>query len=48
MDTSTKQKLVDTPILDVNLKPKILDVNRSGELEITWDDNHVTKYDAEW
>ncbi|RXG62471.1 Gamma-butyrobetaine dioxygenase, partial [Armadillidium vulgare] len=33
IDANTKQKLVDTPSIDVNLKPKSLIINSEGQLE---------------
>ncbi|KAK4316303.1 hypothetical protein Pmani_012523 [Petrolisthes manimaculis] len=51
VDPSTKQKLVDTPALDVNIKPLSLTISENGMLEITWSEDgdiHKSEYDPVW
>ncbi|XP_045103370.1 gamma-butyrobetaine dioxygenase-like isoform X3 [Portunus trituberculatus] len=51
IDISTKQKLVDTTALDLNVKPESLIINSEGHLEIVWSDksgSHKSEYGAEW
>ncbi|XP_042878598.1 gamma-butyrobetaine dioxygenase-like isoform X1 [Penaeus japonicus] len=52
IDSSTKQKLVDTPNLDVNLKPLSLTINAEGMLQISWAEadgqEHISIYDPAW
>lgn len=52
VDSSTKQKLVDSPTLDVNVKPLSLTINTEGKLEITWREEngaiHTSEYDPAW
>ncbi|XP_022242920.1 trimethyllysine dioxygenase, mitochondrial-like, partial [Limulus polyphemus] len=47
----SKQKLVDTAELDVNISPKSFQVNEDGQLEVTWKENqkeHVSVYESHW
>ncbi|XP_046394006.1 gamma-butyrobetaine dioxygenase-like [Ischnura elegans] len=47
----TRQKLVDTPSLDVNTKPKSFYVNEKGQLIVTWmenEDEHISTFDSSW
>lgn len=47
----TRQKLLDTPSLDVGIKPKSLTVTDSGNLVISWQENgqdHISTYDYSW
>lgn len=51
VDQSTKQKLVDTPLLDVNVRPESLFINSKGQLEIMWSEesgSHKSEYDPHW
>ncbi|KAK8748261.1 hypothetical protein OTU49_016393 [Cherax quadricarinatus] len=51
VDPSTKQKLVDSPSLDLNIKPLSLTMNDAGKLEIIWseeDEAHKSEYDPVW
>ncbi|KAF2358772.1 protein of unknown function DUF971 [Trinorchestia longiramus] len=50
MDSSTKQKLLDTPALDVNIRPKTVSINEEGWLQIVWNDKeeHKTVFDPKW
>jgi len=46
VDPATQQKLLDTPSLDVNIRPESVAVE-SGSLRIEWPD-HVSTYTPEW
>jgi len=50
MDPSTKQKLLDTTALDLNVKPKQMSVDDSGCLNVVWEgaDEHQSKYEPAW
>lgn len=51
MHEATKQKLLDTPSIDVNIRPQSLNVNSNGQLVVDWIENgqlHETVYDANW
>ncbi|KAK7072111.1 hypothetical protein SK128_005471 [Halocaridina rubra] len=52
VDAGTKQKLVDSPALDLYVKPLSLTINANGALEIAWKeeggDIHTSKYNPEW
>ncbi|XP_064114241.1 gamma-butyrobetaine dioxygenase-like isoform X1 [Macrobrachium nipponense] len=52
IDASTKQKLVDSPTLDVHVKPLSLTINQLGRLEINWrevtGEIHTSEYDPAW
>lgn len=48
---STRQKLLDTPAIDVNIKPERVNINSDGQLIVDWLENgqvHETVYDANW
>ncbi|GAB6022827.1 hypothetical protein CHUAL_006923 [Chamberlinius hualienensis] len=44
----TNQKTLDTPTLDVNIRPKQLTVLSSGELLVEWPGDHRSIYGANW
>ncbi|GLH11188.1 MIP04111p [Gryllus bimaculatus] len=47
----TRQKMLDSPSLDVAIKPKSLTVTNNGNLVITWHENgqdHVSTFDSSW
>ncbi|CAG2053397.1 unnamed protein product [Timema podura] len=47
----TRQKLLDTPSLDVGVKPKSLNVTDQGNLVIRWLENgndHISNFDSSW
>nr|CAD7460450.1 unnamed protein product [Timema tahoe] len=47
----TRQKLLDTPSLDVGAKPKSLNVTDQGNLVIRWLENgndHISNFDSSW
>ncbi|KAG0713455.1 Gamma-butyrobetaine dioxygenase [Chionoecetes opilio] len=51
IDSSTKQRLVDPTLLDLNVKPESLIINSEGQLEITWAEkngSHKSLYDSQW
>ncbi|KAG7170366.1 Gamma-butyrobetaine dioxygenase-like 3 [Homarus americanus] len=51
VDPTTKQKLVDSPVLNLNIKPRSLTINNAGKLEITWSEEgelHKSEYDPAW
>ena len=51
MHQSTKQKLLDTPAIDVNIRPERVNINSDGQLIIDWIENgqvHETVHDANW
>ncbi|KAI9552810.1 hypothetical protein GHT06_020690 [Daphnia sinensis] len=51
VDKSTKQKLIDTPSLDVNIRPERLNVNKDGQLVVEWVEkgqSHSSIYEPEW
>lgn len=52
MDTVTRQKLLDTPALDMNIKPNSVRVTESGNLVISWRENggqqHVSTFGSSW
>ena len=51
MHESTRQKLLDTPAIDVNIKPERVNINSDGQLIVDWLENgqvHETVYDANW
>ncbi|MCL4116511.1 UNVERIFIED_CONTAM: hypothetical protein GTU68_031706, partial [Idotea baltica] len=51
IEQTTKQKIFDTPSLDVNVRPKSLVVNPEGQLEVQWADVegvHLSKFDSSW
>lgn len=50
VEPNTRQKLLDTPLLDVNITPKLKQVNEHGQLVIVWSDDteHVSVFDPHW
>ncbi|KAG1673058.1 Gamma-butyrobetaine dioxygenase [Nymphon striatum] len=50
IEPSTKQKIMDSPSLDVNIVPKVKQVNENGQLDIIWadDEGHHSVYDSHW
>ncbi|GIY21275.1 trimethyllysine dioxygenase, mitochondrial [Caerostris extrusa] len=46
--SESKQKMVDTASLDLNIKPQSYHVTESGKLKIVWPDGHISLYDADW
>ncbi|KAA0191833.1 hypothetical protein HAZT_HAZT010520 [Hyalella azteca] len=50
MDPSSQQKLLNTPALDVNIRPKTVSINEAGSLEIVWNDDelHTSVFDPKW
>ncbi|CAG0886700.1 unnamed protein product, partial [Darwinula stevensoni] len=44
----TRQKLLDTGSLDVNIRPSAMQVNEEGRLEVLWPDGHRSVFDASW
>uniref|UniRef100_A0A6A7FM21 Gamma-butyrobetaine dioxygenase-like n=1 Tax=Hirondellea gigas TaxID=1518452 RepID=A0A6A7FM21_9CRUS len=49
-DVGTKQKLLDTPALDVNIRPKSVAISEAGNLKIVWDepDQHESFFEPKW
>lgn len=52
VDPSTKQKVLDSPTLDVHVKPLSLTINNAGKMEIMWRETsgeiHTSQYDPAW
>lgn len=48
---ATKQKLIDSPSIDVNIQPQSLTINAEGKLVMEWPEGHgthLTVYDPDW
>jgi len=51
VDQATQQKLLDSPSIDVNIRPERLNVSSDGHLLIEWTEKgqtHKSLYDADW
>ncbi|XP_076058751.1 gamma-butyrobetaine dioxygenase-like isoform X2 [Oratosquilla oratoria] len=52
VDPSTKQKLVDTPSINVNIRPRSLCINEEGHLQVSWPEEggreHHSVFEPEW
>ncbi|GFR02755.1 gamma-butyrobetaine dioxygenase [Trichonephila clavata] len=48
LHTESRQKMVDTVSLDLNIKPQSYHVTDNGKLKIIWPDGHVSLYDSDW
>ncbi|CAL1265116.1 unnamed protein product [Larinioides sclopetarius] len=46
--SESKQKMVDTASLDLNIKPESYHVTENGKLKVIWPDGHVSFYDPDW
>ncbi|KAI5958498.1 uncharacterized protein KGF55_005758 [Candida pseudojiufengensis] len=43
----TKQRLLNSATIDINIKPKSVNV-KEGKVEIVWDTDHSSTYDVDW
>ncbi|XP_013786586.1 uncharacterized protein LOC106470568 [Limulus polyphemus] len=51
IDSNSKQKLVDTAELDINISPTSFRVTENGQLELVWKENgdiHKSVYEPDW
>lgn len=51
VDRNTKQKLIDTPSLNIEIQPQRMDVNAEGQLVIDWNEkeqSHQSIFEPEW
>ncbi|GFW38850.1 trimethyllysine dioxygenase, mitochondrial [Trichonephila clavipes] len=46
--SESRQKMVDTVSLDLNIKPRCYHVTDNGKLKIVWPDGHISLYDSDW
>ncbi|GFX30614.1 trimethyllysine dioxygenase, mitochondrial [Trichonephila clavipes] len=46
--SESRQKMVDTVSLDLNIKAQCYHVTDNGKLKIVWPDGHISLYDSDW